>query len=843
MKHTLSLAAVIKTILVCGPAAMAQTIAASAGPSTSSETGALDEIVVTGTTSKERRLLTSSADVTPISEAELSIKAPRSTDEILEMVPGIFVEATAGAVSNNYSVRGLSGGGQSFISFEEDGLPVIYGGLNPDELFSNDITIDRVEAVRGGSSGILTPNGAAATINFISRKLNFDHAESAVRLGATTYHEQRADFYYSAPIIPDLAFSVGGYFDSTRGTRDAGLTYQTYHVKAALEKRWDNGAYVRVTGKRGDQHDPYYADMPFRLGANGKPGNVPGLDVLNDNIAGPAFANIGIPDSCATGNCNRTFSLAKGIYAQTSQIRLDGELPITSDVTVFAKAHYLDYTWDFNGVFAGSGTGNAGLATADSYLNGGAASPIAGLLGQGATAYPGAAQFGFKDLTTGTIIPASSVAALNALNGNGLMQQTWLNHQIVQGHDLATNFGVRWETSAIANVKNSLTVGGMYFEVQRYNDQSATAHVINGVSPQSHIYDVVALNGAGQVAGSLTDNGLVSYGDWGNGIWKDKSRSFSAYANDEMTLFDSWHVDFGARNETLHDDYFNGNTAVGPVPVGGIGSGLNPVGNPWDGTFTRTSVRQNHTASTVGVNYVITPNLSAYVRYENGFQLNPGGGSPAQLPTVITLYEGGVRWQGYGLVSTLVYFHTNFDNQSYQSPDPLNQAVLDTFSANLRTDGVELDVAYIPVPMFRVDAFGVYQKPKTASASLNQVSAPEFNGRTTPHTPKELFTIQPAFVFPDGKGQLYARYKYIGAFFADAGDGLSLPGYGVTTLGASYDLTEHLNCNVSVDNLTNQIGVTEGNPRQGPTQTVSNGYFYGRGIAGRNALVSFTFKF
>jgi hypothetical protein len=49
--------------------------------------------------------------------------------------------------------------------------------------------------------------------------------------------------------------------------------------------------------------------------------------------------------------------------------------------------------------------------------------------------------------------------------------------------------------------------------------------------------------------------------------------------------------------------------------------------------------------------------------------------------------------------------------------------------------------------------------------------------------------------------------------------------------------------NVSADNLTNEIGLTEGNPRQGPTQTVANGFFYGRSIAGRNALLSITYRF
>jgi hypothetical protein len=46
-----------------------------------------------------------------------------------------------------------------------------------------------------------------------------------------------------------------------------------------------------------------------------------------------------------------------------------------------------------------------------------------------------------------------------------------------------------------------------------------------------------------------------------------------------------------------------------------------------------------------------------------------------------------------------------------------------------------------------------------------------------------------------------------------------------------------------VDNVTNALGLTEGNPRQGFTQEIVNGYFYGRGIVGPTALVSLTYQF
>jgi outer membrane receptor protein involved in Fe transport len=87
------------------------------------------------------------------------------------------------------------------------------------------------------------------------------------------------------------------------------------------------------------------------------------------------------------------------------------------------------------------------------------------------------------------------------------------------------------------------------------------------------------------------------------------------------------------------------------------------------------------------------------------------------------------------------------------------------------------------------------------------------------------------------------RYEYTGKIYADSGDGLALPGYGVLSVGSNFNVAENLNLNLNVWNVTNQLGLTEGNPRQGLTQAVVGGYFYGRGIVGPNAMVSLTYKF
>jgi iron complex outermembrane recepter protein len=839
----------LRTALMIGAslAAMPAFAQATAPAPSADNDSAGDEIIVTGQTTRNRPLITASADITIATAADIARKAPRSLSDLLELVPGIFVEGTAGQISNNYSVRGLQGGGQRFIQLEDDGLPVIYQGGGADFFFRQDVTTERVEAVKGGSSGVLTVNGAGATINFISRKPNFDRAEGIASVQAYNYGLKRGDFYFSAPISEKLAFNVGGFYESSPGVRKNPFNYDGYSVKAALEYRFDAGGFVRLTGKISDTKSAYYADQPYAY-VNGKPGSIPGLDTQFGNIGGTAFSRISVPVSTfVEADGFRDFALSQGVRVKTKQLRLDIEVPVSDSFQLFGRARYLGLTDDFNGLFPGSGTGNAGLASAVTYLTPGAASPISGLLAAGQTVFPTTTRFGIKNLRTGVVTASNNTAALNALNGNGFLQQTTLNHDFQSGHDFGSNVGARWEYKG-DTIKNSLTVGVLYYDVIRFQNQSATAAVVNDVKTNSDIYDVVALDGANNVIGTLTDNGMISYGNWGEGIRQRKDRSISLYANDEIVIGDKLHIDGGIRWESDKAEFRNGNpirNAAGipisqPVQPGVINAPVVPtVGSAFDGTYSITGKTQEKVAYTVGVNYLLTNNFSVYARYAKGFQTNN-----TDPITDIVLYEAGVRFQyGRKLNASLTVFKTDFNNQFYNFIDPLNPTIQTAFQADLKTKGIELDARISPVDWFTLDLSGVLQEPKLKNLRLNNVPQPTFDGNRPERTPAKLFTITPTFKLPNGLGEVYGRYKYVGKIFADSGNGVALPAYGVTSVGVTINATENLTVSVNADNIFDVVGLTEGNPRQGQTQNASSGFFYARGIVGPTYGGSVTLKF
>jgi iron complex outermembrane recepter protein len=842
----------LRIILMSGSACLGfPAIAQTSPPAPADDATEAEEIIVTGQTTRNRPLITASADITLANADDIARKAPKSTADLLELIPGIFVEGTAGALSNNYSVRGLQGGGQRFVQLEEDGMPILYAGGGADFYFSQDLTIDRFEAVKGGSSGVLTVNGAGATINFISRKLNFKEMEGIARVTAASYGLRQGDFYVSAPIISDkLSFSVGGFIKTSPGVRRNPFNYDGYRVKGALEYKFDGGGFVRLTGKIGDLKEAYYAGMPYAFN-NGKPGAVPGLDPQRDNIGGSAFGNISVPVSTFVESDGfRDFRLSEGVRVKTKQIRLDIEKPINDNFSLFLRSRYLDLKTDFNGLFPGSGTGNAGLASAVTYLTPGPASPISGLLAAGQTAFPTTTRFGIKNVRTGVVTGSDQVATLNGLNGNGFLQQTTLNHDFSEGYDFGTNAGARWEYDG-GGFTNSLTAGVMYYKDSRFQNQSATSAVVNDVKNNSDIYDVVALDAANNVIGTLTDNGQISYGNWGVGIRQRKNESFSVYLNDEIAIGDKLRIDGGVRWESNTATAFDGNGAAvnQPVQPGLINQAVVPtVGSTFDGTFSpanpgRTGpdgkITQRKASWTVGANYLITPNFSIYARYADGFQTNN-----IDPTTGIVLYEAGLRFN-YGRMfnASATVFRTDFKDQFYNFISPTNPTQQTTFQADLRTTGVEIDAYVRPIDWFTLEFSGVFQKPSLNNLRLNGVADPTFNGNKPERTPSTLFTISPVAKLPNGLGEVFARYKYVGKVFADSGNGVALPAYGVTSAGFSLDVTPRIQVGFSADNIFNVIGLTEGNPRQGQTQNAASGFFYARGIVGPTYTGTVTMKF
>ena len=148
-----------------------------------------------------------------------------------------------------------------------------------------------------------------------------------------------------------------------------------------------------------------------------------------------------------------------------------------------------------------------------------------------------------------------------------------------------------------------------------------------------------------------------------------------------------------------------------------------------------------------------------------------------------------------------------------------------------------------PIDWFSVNFQGVFQEPKLVNLVLDGQTQQGYEGNRPERTPAKLFTILPTIKLPHGLGEVWGRYKYVGRIFADNGNGVALPSYGVTGVGVTLNPTDRVQVAFNADNIFDVIGLTEGNPRQGQTQAITDGVFYARGITGPTYGGSVTFRF
>ena len=134
----------------------------------------VEEVIVTGTAVAERTKFESSVAISTFNAEDIAQQAPASSADLISAVPGFWVESTAGTTQGNVFARGIiQDGGYRYVGLMEDGIPIYpvfeLSFYNPDQFVRVDETIERVEALRGGTAPIFTAGAVGGTINFVTQ--------------------------------------------------------------------------------------------------------------------------------------------------------------------------------------------------------------------------------------------------------------------------------------------------------------------------------------------------------------------------------------------------------------------------------------------------------------------------------------------------------------------------------------------------------------------------------------------------------------------------------------------------------------------------------------------------
>ncbi|HVE81941.1 MAG TPA: TonB-dependent receptor, partial [Myxococcales bacterium] len=208
-----------------------------------------EEVVVTAQV-PDRKIKSSSA-ITVLDQQEIQARAPQSTADVMRTVPGFYVESSGGEVGGNLFVRGLPADGSfRYVAIMEDGMPVYDSTelffVNSDIFVRLDHNIDRMEAVRGGSSALYGSNAPGGVVNFIN-KTGGETLAGDLKVSTATANLFRYDANINGPIGDNWRFSAGGFYRFDQGVRNPGFPASNGgQLKAVLTRELNGNG---VTGE------------------------------------------------------------------------------------------------------------------------------------------------------------------------------------------------------------------------------------------------------------------------------------------------------------------------------------------------------------------------------------------------------------------------------------------------------------------------------------------------------------------------------------------------------------------------------------------------------------------
>ncbi|MFP5393708.1 MAG: TonB-dependent receptor domain-containing protein, partial [Gammaproteobacteria bacterium] len=324
-----------------------------------------------------------------------------------------------------------------------------------------------------------------------------------------------------------------------------------------------------------------------------------------------------------------------------------------------------------------------------------------------------------------------------------------------------------------------------------------------------------------------------------------KGHNTAFYVADEWTINERIKVDAGIRRETQKVEANISNlTSVDPDnnPLTVYNNGTSAP----SGSFTHLSRSDSVNSFTVGGLYKLTKHASVFARANTGhtfiyFDDMRNAGTQAKLDdrNLVPTPKVSQLEFGYKTVEPLYSayvnaFFTDFKGISFQQIT--TNAVINSVSGS-KGKGVEFELAVRPTRELTLTLSGDWQHS-------TYKDNPAIEGKDVQRQPKLQFRFSPSYRIPFGDDhsvKLYGTYTHIGARWADQANLSYLPKYSMVDAGILASVGEHWEFRLAGTNLTNELGLTEGNSRL--TGAQASGPINARPIFGRAIEISALYRF
>ncbi len=309
----------------------------------------------------------------------------------------------------------------------------------------------------------------------------------------------------------------------------------------------------------------------------------------------------------------------------------------------------------------------------------------------------------------------------------------------------------------------------------------------------NHAYHL--LQSGGEILSGIACNDSTAGCGWNYDINSTGDANTQAlYTTANIQVKDQISVDLGLRSENHEVNYT-------------VDEGL-------DGIITKAvSYDESKTSWTAGVNYSINDDMAVFSRINRGYKMpyfddfrdNFGAYSNgADLIKEVSQFELGYKY----LTKSMQAYATLFTNEVKGDTFvrfPGEPAEILTNEAS----GIELDFMYNTGNGFDVNMNATVQSTEITKSASNQ-------GNEAQRQPGWQLRVTPSYDFDLGNDSYLTLYGTVSAVddrWSNNENTVLLEGYTKVDLGLLYEPTEQLKLHLAFDNLTDELAVTEGDPR------------------------------
>ncbi len=781
----------------------------------------MEKIVVTGINLANKFSLFQTAyPVSVISESDTELQQSSSAAEVLAKVPGLYLERSAGTVGNNAYTRGLPNDNFRYVRMLEDGLPSFEEGAgaftNADIFIRMDKSIARIEAVKGGSGSIVASNAAGATVNIVNKK-STDVAEGEFVWTTTDFGLQRLDVFAALPITDAVSAHAAGYWSNGQTVREL-----PFNLPAGGQVKFgityvDELADVHFNFKRIHDHNVFYPAVPMRNQAQG----FANLNPIKSSYMSADMAELKLFDG--QGQRKSVSNLEQGVESSLSSYTFLTTLRLSPNWQLDNKLRYVTGSIDFSAAFSG------GARLAD------LSSELADIQAD----YTQVDSFRFAYLAEPQQLVSLQQLPNQLLNDVGIWRsQVDLNNWI---NDINLNYLWHGEN----DLSHSLTLGyyhSQFQQTQLWNWQSVVTEVVDS----ARLIDIFAVDKNGQVVVPYTDKG----------VWKHHANlaefaddvTYSAwYLVDNIQLSDTLRLDLGYRYQSVDKKGFVRPTEQKNLRTDETDAWILQQVSVFQPKVEPYVYAADARAWTLGLNYDWSEQLAFFARYSSTFRITAEFAQwfdcCQPIEKNISLIELGSKLNQGKLSAFVTLFANDFPEIAISNQiidEETQQVVIESANAGSKAHGVEWDLYWQALPWLDFTFSGFVQSLKYSRFDSVQG---DYRGKQIVRQPNYRLNLQNKYYWSQNQHFIYVAAELVGRRYQDAANTLVLPAYAIWSLGGAFQLNEDWSLNWVINNLTNELALTEGSPRASQVLAHQTDYFVGRAIDGRNSHISIKYRF